>query len=74
MLKNKSLEYFEGWQRERADFLNYKKRIEREQSSLKNFIVAEIVKKYLAVIDDMELAFKNRPHAVNVRTGRMGLD
>lgn len=61
ILKNKSLENFEGWQRERADFLNYKKRIEREQLSLKNFIIADIVKKYLAVLDDMDLAFKNRP-------------
>lgn len=60
-LKIKSNENFEGWQRERADFLNYKKRVEREQASLKNFIVADIVKKYLAVLDDMELAFKNRP-------------
>ena len=26
-------ENFEGWQRERADFLNYKKRIERDRVS-----------------------------------------
>jgi molecular chaperone GrpE len=58
-----SLEYFEGWQRERADFLNYKKRIERDQSSLKNFISGEIMRKYLPVIDDMELAIKNRPQS-----------
>lgn len=56
-----SQEYFEGWQRERADFQNYKKRIEREQSSLKGFITSEIIKKYLVVIDDLELALKNRP-------------
>ena len=58
---SQSQEYFEGWQRERADFLNYKKRIERDQASLKNFITIEIIKKYLTVIDDMELAIKNRP-------------
>ena len=56
-----SQEYFEGWQRERADFQNYKKRIERDQISLKGYITAEIIKKYLVVIDDLELAFKNRP-------------
>lgn len=60
-LLTQSQEYFEGWQRERADFQNYKKRIERDQSSLKNFITAEIIKKYLVVVDDLELAFKNRP-------------
>jgi molecular chaperone GrpE len=56
-----SQEYFEGWQRERADFQNYKKRIERDQSSLKGFVTAEIIKKYLVIIDDLELALKNRP-------------
>jgi len=56
-----SQEYFEGWQRERADFQNYKKRIERDQISLKGFITAEIIKKYLVIIDDLELALKNRP-------------
>lgn len=60
-LEKQSQEYFEGWQRERADFLNYKKRIEREQISLKNYTTAEIIKKYLVVVDDMELALKNQP-------------
>lgn len=56
-----SQEYFEGWQRERADFQNYKRRIERDQASLKDFVSGEIIKKYLVVIDDLELAFKNCP-------------
>jgi molecular chaperone GrpE len=62
-IMKQSQEYFEGWQRERADFQNYKKRIERDQASLKEYISSEIIKKYLVVIDDMELAFKNRPTA-----------
>jgi len=37
-LMAQSKEYFEGWQRERADFLNYKKRIERDQLALKNYL------------------------------------
>ncbi len=56
-----SKEYFEGWQRERADFLNYKKRVERDQINLHQVVTANIVKKFLAVLDDMELAVKNRP-------------
>ncbi len=39
-----SKEYFEGWQRERADFLNYKKRIERDQQALKNYLTGEVIK------------------------------
>ncbi len=62
-LLTESQEYFEGWQRERADFQNYKRRIEREQLSLKGFITSEIVKKYIVVIDDLELALKNRPNS-----------
>ncbi len=60
-LLKESQEYFEGWQRERADFQNYKKRIERDQASLKGFITSEIIKKYLIINDDLELALKNRP-------------
>lgn len=51
----------EGWQRERADFLNYKRRIEREQDSSRQMITANVIKKYLAVADDLERAIKARP-------------
>ncbi|MDT8897383.1 nucleotide exchange factor GrpE [Thermanaerothrix sp. 4228-RoL] len=57
--------YFEGWQRERADFINYKKRIEREQSQLAETIAANILKKYLVIVDDLERALKNRPTNVD---------
>lgn len=59
--QKKSSEYYEGWQRERADFSNYKKRIDREQMTLSQTINAEIVKKYLTISDDLERALKNRP-------------
>ena len=73
-IANQSKEYFEGWQRERADFLNYKKRIEREQASLKNFVTGEIIRKYLAVLDDMELAIKNRPPSEGLGDWMNGID
>jgi molecular chaperone GrpE len=57
----KSKEYFEGWQRERADFSNYKRRIERDQQTLGQTISGEIIKKYLLVLDDMDRAMKMRP-------------
>jgi len=59
--QKQSKEYFEGWQRERADFINYKKRIERDQYLLNQAIKANIFKNFLDVLDDMELAVKNRP-------------
>ncbi len=51
----------EGWQRERADFLNYKKRIERDQILISQSITGEVIKKYLTILDDLERALKARP-------------
>ena len=57
----KAAENFEGWQRERADFLNYKKRIERDQAQSVFSITGSLVKKYLVVLDDLERALKHAP-------------
>jgi len=57
----KASEYFEGWQRERADFSNYRKRIERDQNESHLNTRANLVRKYLDIIDDLELALKTRP-------------
>lgn len=59
--QDKAKEYFDGWQRERADFANYKRRVERDQQTLSQNIKGEVVKKYLSVLDDLERAMKNRP-------------
>ena len=54
-------DYFEGWQRERADFANYKRRIDRDQQMMTHQITGEIIKKYLAIVDDLDRALKTRP-------------
>jgi len=60
-LKSKINEYSDGWQRERADFTNYRNRILRDQESMKQDITTDVVRKYLVVNDDIELALKNAP-------------
>jgi len=55
-LAKKASDNLECWQRERADFTNYKKRIEREQEALSQNVTAATIKKFLAVLDDMERA------------------
>ncbi|WP_322507447.1 nucleotide exchange factor GrpE [Anaerolinea sp.] len=60
-LEGKQKEYIEGWARERADFSNYKRRIEREQATIAQNITGEILKKYLLILDDMTRAMKMRP-------------
>lgn len=59
--KNQVEEYKDGWLRERADFANYKRRIERDQVTLGQNITGQMVKKYLPVMDDLERALKSRP-------------
>ncbi len=51
----------EGWQRERAEFVNYKKRIERDHAQSRQDITGSIIKKYLVILDDLELALKDKP-------------
>ena len=47
-------------QRLQADFENYKKRVEKEKSDFKQYATAELIKKLLPVLDNFELAFKNK--------------
>ncbi len=56
-------ENFDGWQRERADFLNYKKRIDRDQVATTQNIKGDIIKTYLVVLDDLERALKSQTHS-----------
>jgi molecular chaperone GrpE len=60
-LKRQSSDNFEGWQRERADFQNYRKRVERDQETMRQSITGSVIKKYLAVVDDLARALKTRP-------------
>lgn len=54
-------EYLDGWQRTQAEFSNYKKRLEREQSAMSDMMRAQNIKKFLPVVDDLERALANRP-------------
>ncbi len=60
-MRTKSNDYFEGWQRERADFANYKKRVDRDASSVQQNALASVVKKYIVILDDLQRALKTRP-------------
>ncbi|UCE00754.1 MAG: nucleotide exchange factor GrpE [Chloroflexota bacterium] len=60
-LQRQSEEYLDGWQRERAEFANYKKRMERERQQLQQSITGNIIRKYLEILDDLELALQNQP-------------
>ncbi len=58
----KAEEYLEGWQRSRAEFANYKKRIQKENSDIRQIARGEVIKIYLDVLDDLERALQEKPH------------
>ncbi|MHB8806246.1 MAG: nucleotide exchange factor GrpE [Anaerolineaceae bacterium] len=60
-LKDKVNTYSEGWQRERADLINYRNRVLRDRDQEKQNLTVEIIKKYLVLHDDLGLALKNPP-------------
>lgn len=57
----KAQEYLDGWQRERADFFNYKRRIEREMTQGAQNALGNALRRYLDIADDLERALRNRP-------------
>ena len=54
-------EYLDGWQRARADFANYKKRVEKEQAETYQHAAGRIIARYLDVLDDFDRAMKDQP-------------
>ena len=72
--KKKEQENLEGWQRERADFSNYKKRIDRDQESAKNGYKADVLKKFIPVLSDLELAYQHRPEEGEAAAWAAGIE
>ncbi len=70
----KAGEYLDGWQRSRAEFTNYKKRIEREQSQTYQMAAAAVIRHFLGVVDDLERALRNRPKEGDGATWSEGID
>ena len=59
----KAEEYLDGWQRSRAEFSNYKKRIVREREQIHQTAKGKIIIEFLDILDDLERALKNSPKA-----------
>lgn len=59
--KAETQRYMEGWQRERADFANYKRRIERETKDASINASLNMLVSLLPIIDDFELAMGSVP-------------
>jgi molecular chaperone GrpE len=57
--KKQKDEYLAGWQRERADFLNYKKEEMERISSLVAYSNEEIVMNFFPILDNLDIAERN---------------
>jgi len=60
-VQSEAAEYLDGWQRARAEFANFKKRVDRETEESRQRITAEIILRYINVMDDLERALCNAP-------------
>jgi len=58
-LKSKSEEYLNGWKRERADFINYKKDEAERISTLIKYANEDIILKVIPILDNFNLAEKH---------------
>lgn len=59
-LEEKSEEYLTGWQKERADSINLKKRLEEEKKDFAKYAKEDIATELIPVLDSFESAFKNK--------------
>ena len=57
----KADEYLDGWQRARAEFANYKKRVMRENTDIRQVARGEVIKLFLDIADDLERALQDKP-------------
>ena len=70
----KADEYLDGWQRARAEFANFKKRVERDRERFHKEAVGDVTKRYLPIVDDLERALKDRLQEVNGTTWVEGIE
>jgi len=60
-LRKQNEDYLDSLQRERAGFVNYKRRIDQENASYADRLLADHVKFFLPVADDLERSLLHRP-------------
>ncbi|HMN15133.1 MAG TPA: nucleotide exchange factor GrpE [Bellilinea sp.] len=60
-VQDEAKQYYEGMLRERADFINYKRRTEASHEQTIQAKKADILKNFLTVLDNMDLAIQHKP-------------
>ena len=73
-ITTKAEEYLDGWQRARADFANYKKRVLRENADIRQMARGEVIKLYLDIADDLGRALQEKPESGEEGTWADGIE
>jgi len=71
--QKKAEEYLAGWQRARADLLNYKKEEMERVSGILEYALQEFILKILPILDNFEIAEKKLPEKIKVDEQIKGL-
>lgn len=58
--KKEKEEYLTGWQKERADFVNYRKQEDERKANFSEAIRERILMRFLTVMDSFNVAFANK--------------
>lgn len=70
----KAEEYLDGWQRARAEFANYKKRVLKENTEIHQVARGEVIKIYLDILDDLKRALDEKPSQGEGKTWAEGIE
>ena len=70
----RSREYLDAYQRGQAEFINYKRRVDRDQQTSVQYATGNAIRRYLDVADDLERALKNRPEQGDGAVWAQGID
>lgn len=73
-LKTEIEEQKDGWLRTRADFDNYKKRVQRDAARSYQDAMSSVLKIFLNAADDLERALKNKPGSNEVASWINGIE
>lgn len=60
IIKKEKEEFLTGWQKERAEFANYRKQEEDRKSMLSESMRERILSRFLTVVDSFNMAFANK--------------
>lgn len=73
-VSGKAEEYLDGWQRARAEFANYKKRILKENAEIRQVARGEVIKIYLDIVDDLKRALEDKPNQEESNSWAAGIE